>query len=95
MDVENLADRHTGAEEAIETREKRNKLQTILLQMSEKRRVVFTLFEVEGYSGEEIADILDVPLNTVWTRLYHARKEFFEQLAHRDRAAGESKSCNR
>ncbi len=34
------------------------------------------LFEIEGLSGDEIARIQSVPLNTVWTRLYHARRDF-------------------
>jgi RNA polymerase sigma-70 factor, ECF subfamily len=44
--------------------------------MSEKRRAAFILFEIEGYSGEEIARIHGIPLKTVWTRLHHARKDF-------------------
>ena len=48
----------------------------ILAEMSEKRRVCFVLFEVEGYSGEEIAALEGVPVATVWTRLHHARKDF-------------------
>ena len=48
--------------------------------MSEKLRTTFVLFEIEGYSGEEIARIQDVPLGTVWTRLHHARKEFWKLL---------------
>lgn len=86
-DVDDIADEHHGAQEILESKENRKKLETILARMSEKRRVVFGLFEVEGYSGEEIADMLDVPLNTVWTRLYYARKDFFEQLAQYDRLA--------
>jgi RNA polymerase sigma-70 factor (ECF subfamily) len=46
--------------------------------MSEKRRTTLVLFEIEGYSGEEIARIQDIPLATVWTRLHHARKDFFK-----------------
>ena len=34
------------------------------------------LFEIEGY-GDEIARIQGIPVATVWTRLHHARKEFF------------------
>ena len=48
--------------------------------MSEKLRTTFVLFEIEGYSGEEIASIQDVPLGTVWTRLHLARKEFWKLL---------------
>jgi len=39
------------------------------------------LFEIEGLSGDEIARIQNVPTNTVWSRLYHARKEFFALAA--------------
>ena len=44
--------------------------------MKPKHREVFVLFEVEGIPGEEIAERMGCPLNTVWTRLFHARKEF-------------------
>lgn len=48
----------------------------VLEAMSPKKREVFVLYEIEGLSGEEIAERVDCPLNTVWTRLFHARKEF-------------------
>jgi DNA-directed RNA polymerase specialized sigma24 family protein len=43
--------------------------------MSDKRRETLVLFEVEGYSGQEIAALQGVPVKTVWTRLHHARKD--------------------
>ena len=49
--------------------------------MSDVRRTTFILFEVEGYSGEEIAELQGIPLNTVWTRLHHARKEFLRLVS--------------
>ncbi len=48
----------------------------LLGRMDETRRAAFILFEIEGYSGEEIAAFEGVPLATVWTRLHYARKEF-------------------
>jgi RNA polymerase sigma-70 factor (ECF subfamily) len=87
LDIDNLPDRRPGALTALETKEKRQQLEGIVARMSEKRRVVFMLFEVEGYSGEEIADTLDVPINTVWTRLHHARKDFFALLAQCERTS--------
>ena len=87
VNIEDIPDQHLGADRAIETKEKRQQLERMVSRMSEKRRVVFMLFEVEGYSGEEIADALDVPINTVWTRLHYARKDFFAQLAQRERSA--------
>lgn len=46
-----------------------------LRNLSDTKRVALILAEVEGFSGEEIAQMLDVPIGTVWTRLHHARKE--------------------
>jgi RNA polymerase sigma-70 factor (ECF subfamily) len=48
----------------------------ILGEMRQKQRTVFVLFELEGYSGEEIAALEGAPVNTIWTRLHHARKDF-------------------
>ena len=62
--------------EAFEQREAERFLSQILDQMNESRRSAFILFEIEGYSGDEIAALEGVPVNTVWTRLHHARKEF-------------------
>jgi DNA-directed RNA polymerase specialized sigma24 family protein len=39
------------------------------------------LFELDGYSGEEIAQIQGVPLNTVWARMHKARKKLRSLLA--------------
>jgi len=50
----------------------------VLQHMSPKKREVFALFEIEGVSGEEIAARLDIPVNTVWTRLHHGRKDFIK-----------------
>jgi RNA polymerase sigma-70 factor (ECF subfamily) len=50
--------------------------EAVLAGMSDKARRAFVLFEVEGYSGEEIAQLEGIPLATVWTRVHHARKEF-------------------
>jgi RNA polymerase sigma-70 factor (ECF subfamily) len=65
-----------GTLEAIQRRERREALEAILAKMSEKRRTTFILFEIEGYTGEEIAQIQSLPVDTVWTRLHHARKDF-------------------
>lgn len=89
IDVDDLSFPGQNAIEELETKEKRLLLQRLLAKMSERRRGVFVLFEVEGYKGEEIAEIMDVPLNTVWTRLHHARKEFYGLLARHRRTERE------
>jgi RNA polymerase sigma-70 factor (ECF subfamily) len=48
--------------------------------LSEKKRAVFVLVELEGLSAEEVALALDIPPATVRTRLFHARRELQEAL---------------
>jgi RNA polymerase sigma-70 factor (ECF subfamily) len=67
-------------EEALAQRETQRLFYHLVGKMSTRRRETFLLYEVEGYSGEEIARMQDVPLNTVWTRLHHARKEFLARV---------------
>jgi RNA polymerase sigma-70 factor (ECF subfamily) len=69
-----------GPDVQYEDQQNRRRFQGLVAGMSEKLRTTFVLFEIEGYSGEEIARIQDVPLGTVWTRLHHARKEFWKLL---------------
>jgi RNA polymerase sigma-70 factor, ECF subfamily len=73
--------RPVGPEASLERKQARAIVERLLTELSAKRRIVFSLFEIEGYSGEEIATLLDVPINTVWTRLHHARRDFHEALA--------------
>jgi RNA polymerase sigma-70 factor (ECF subfamily) len=45
-------------------------------QLPSGQREVFVLYELQGLSGEEIAEIVDCPVATVWSRLHYARREF-------------------
>jgi RNA polymerase sigma factor (sigma-70 family) len=44
-------------------------------RMSRAKSTVLLLHEVEGFSCDEIAKMLSIPVGTVWTRLHHARQE--------------------
>ncbi len=77
-----------GPAARYEEAENRRIVQRLVADMSEKLRTAFVLFEIEGYSGEEIARIQDIPLGTVWTRLHLARKEFWKLLAKQREAEG-------
>ena len=74
---------------SYEEAENRRLLQRLVGRMSEKLRTTFVLFEIEGYSGEEVARIQDIPLGTVWTRLHHARKDFWRIVKDARRRGGE------
>ncbi len=64
-------------------RESVERLETAIAKLPEAQRETFVLVEVEGLKGEEAARILDVPVNTVWTRLHHARLSLREKLRSR------------
>lgn len=50
-------------------------LDGMLGRLSEKKRLVLVLFEIEEVPVDEIARIVGCPENTVWSRLHHARTE--------------------
>jgi len=65
-----------GPAERLEERESARITTSLLDRLSPRHRAVLVLFEVEGYSGQEIAGLEGIPVKTVWTRLHHARKAF-------------------
>jgi RNA polymerase sigma-70 factor (ECF subfamily) len=50
----------------------------LLERLPEKHRVVLILHEVEGRSGEEIAEMMGVKVSTVWVWLHRARNRFLQ-----------------
>lgn len=60
----------------------------LLARLTDKKRTVFILHELEGVSPAEIAKIVGVPVLTVRTRLFYARRELSRLL--RDEPALES-----
>jgi RNA polymerase sigma factor (sigma-70 family) len=70
-----LKDRRASPAETCETEEKRETLERLLNDLSDAERTALVLFEIDGYSGEEIAALQRVPLNTVWSRIYKARRK--------------------
>ncbi|MCK6552853.1 RNA polymerase sigma factor [Myxococcota bacterium] len=74
------------AEDAVARRQEIERVWRALERLKPKKRVVFVLHEIEGLSGKEIAKALELNEATVWTRLFHARKELVRALGEeRDR----------
>ncbi len=69
-------------EEFVEHRELGSLIEQAIGELRPEYRSVVLLRHVEGYSYDEIADILDLPLGTVKTYLHRARSELKEALAH-------------
>jgi RNA polymerase sigma-70 factor (ECF subfamily) len=75
--------RHAGPAELLERKQAEAALYRLLDRMSEKRRTVLVLSEIEGHSGDEIARLLRIPVATVRTRLHHARRDLVALAAKR------------
>lgn len=60
-------------EKACECAELREKISAALDTLSEKQRAALTLCDIEGLSYKEIADILNIQIGTVMSRLHYAR----------------------
>jgi RNA polymerase sigma-70 factor, ECF subfamily len=60
----------------------------VIDRLSDKKRSVFVLHEVEGLSPAEIAKIVDAPVLTVRTRLFYARREVLAMLQDEPALAG-------
>ena len=52
----------------------------LLDRLSEKKRTVFVLHELEGMAPAKIAELVDCPVLTVRTRLFYARRELAELM---------------
>ena len=63
-------------ERELEQTQARAQVARILERMGARKREVFVLFELESLSCDEIAERVGCPVETVWSRLFHARKEF-------------------
>ncbi|MGM0557470.1 MAG: RNA polymerase sigma factor [Myxococcota bacterium] len=61
------------ADEAAENTELRKLIVDAVDKLEEKYETVFLLYEVEGLSMEEIADVIDLTIGGVKTRLHRAR----------------------
>jgi RNA polymerase sigma-70 factor (ECF subfamily) len=69
----------------LRARDEVSRLADGLKKLSEAKRVVLLLAEVENLSCEEIAEALEIPIGTVWTRLHHARKDLSQLLGEPER----------
>lgn len=68
----------------LEHRERVDLLETLLDRLEVDLRNVLILFELEDMSGEEIGEALGIPLGTVYSRLWSARKAFRQALSRHD-----------
>jgi RNA polymerase sigma-70 factor, ECF subfamily len=71
-----IADASPGPDEALAQAEAVRALDALLSELGEDKRAVFVLVELEGMSAPEIAEALGLCVNTVYSRLRAARRDF-------------------
>lgn len=64
----------------LEREERCRQVREAIADLNEEHRVVLVLREIDGCCYESIAEILDVPVGTVRSRLHRARLQLREQL---------------
>jgi len=75
-----LAAPENSAEEIVTRGERRRAVRAALHELSDHHRTVLVLFDIEGHSYEEIANLLELPLGTVKSRLNRARLALRDKL---------------
>ena len=58
-------------------------LERALANLNQEEREIIFLRHFDGYSYKEIAEILDIPIGTVMSRLFYARKKLKKMLEGR------------
>lgn len=73
------SDAQTPEESAV-VKEAERRLAAVLDRMDLEERALFVMYEIDELSCETIAEMLGVPIGTVYSRLHAARKAFRAEL---------------
>ena len=88
-------DPRSGSDEQLERQRRVHAFHRLLDRLSDKKRIVFVLHELEGLAPGEIAKVVGAPVLTVRTRLFYARRELLAMLAEEPSLAGVAKELSR
>ena len=73
-------DKGVGPDKMALRREFHSALEKALATLPERRRMAVVLFDVEGYSHDEVAKILKIPVGTARSDVFHARRALRDEL---------------
>jgi RNA polymerase sigma-70 factor (ECF subfamily) len=73
-------DKRNNPEQNLEEMEEVEMLHVAIKQLATEYKEIIILREFEGYSYEEISEMLNLPKGTVMSRLFYARKKLAEKL---------------
>ena len=71
----------TAADDILVRREQRELAERALNRLEVAKRATFVMFELESLSCNEIAELMNVPVGTVYSRLHSARRQLEKNLA--------------
>jgi RNA polymerase sigma-70 factor (ECF subfamily) len=75
-----MIDREAPPDDEARRAEERERITRALAALPEHHRTIIMLSDLEGLSYREIAEVLDIPMGTVMSRLHHARKRLRDIL---------------
>jgi RNA polymerase sigma-70 factor (ECF subfamily) len=70
----------TAADDILVRREQRELAERALNRLEVAKRATFVMFEIESLSCTEIAELMNVPVGTVYSRLHSARRQLEKHL---------------
>jgi RNA polymerase sigma-70 factor (ECF subfamily) len=82
--VETSEERGSTAPDISDRLAAQQRVERLLEGLDERDRLMLILKEVEGFSIEEVAAVLDLNANTVKVRLFRARRRVVSQARKRD-----------
>jgi RNA polymerase sigma-70 factor, ECF subfamily len=81
-----MAEKADGVPDASERLALRQEVEELMECLEERDRMMLVMKEVQGFSVEEIAEILEINGNTVKVRLFRARQRITERVKRRNAA---------
>lgn len=76
-DLPRHAEPPEGPDDALARQLRVRALYRLLERLSEKKRMVLVLHDLEGLPAAEIAEVVEAPIMTVRTRLFYARRDLY------------------
>ena len=75
-----VEEKRKGPHERLEMDDAMKRVNQFIQELPEKQKQIITLRDIEGYTYNEISEILDIDLNQVKVNLFRARKSIKENL---------------
>ena len=67
----------------VESDELKSKMEKALFELNDSDREILILKEFENYSYKEIAELMEIPVGSVMSKLFYARKKLAKKLEGR------------